>query len=162
MAAKKNKFDFKTTLSPRAYTLMVFWRFKKIDQELFGSKRYRKRSVEQIQNSENTRMRMHKGAVEELTKIQGFSEEEAHKMLQEECERLANEEIRDLEKDESLCGSCRTIIKTKNWDKHQEEEKLLHDYLSDELRKLSIEQTQMQMSMIEDEREKASPIGGTN
>ena len=47
------EFDFKTTLSSRAYTLLVCWRWKKIDEELFGSKEYTKRSVKQIQESEN-------------------------------------------------------------------------------------------------------------
>ena len=146
------EFDFKTTLSSRAYTLLVCWRWKKIDEELFGSKEYTKRSVKQIQESENVRMAMHKSAIEELTRIKGFTEEEAHKMLQNECERLINEKFREIKEDEQFCGCCRVILKRKDWKKHQKENKLLHDYLNKELMKLSKEQSLMRISMIEDKK----------
>jgi len=143
-------FDFKETLSSRAYTLLVCWRWKKIDEEVFGSKEYHKRKVEDIQRMENVRLEMHTKAMEELTRIKGFSEAEAQKMLQDECERLIKEKIRDLKSDEVWCGCCREIMKGKEWNKHQKDNKLLHDYLYKELTELSKEQTLLRITMAKD------------
>lgn len=158
MKKKLQNFDFKKTLSSRAYTLLVCWRFKKIDEELFEKKAYNKRSVGQIQESENTRRAMHKGAIEELTRIEGFTEKEAHKMLEKECKRLIKEEIRELKEEEVFCGACRIILKRKDWEKHQEEEKLLHDFLTKELIQLQREQTLMRLNIIKDKNKEENNI----
>ena len=148
------KFDFKKSLSARAYTLMVCWRWKKIDEEIFDTKEYRKRSVESIQDTENTRMAMHKSAIEELTKIFKFTENESHKMLTDECERLINEKFGQLKSDEQFCGCCRVVLKTKDWVKHKEKNKLLHNYLAKELTNLNIEQTQLRMVVAKNREKK--------
>lgn len=140
-------FDFKKTLSSRAYTLLVCHRWKIIDEELFGSKDFRKRTVEQLQESENTRLKMHEAAMEELTRIEKFSEVEAHRILQNECERLVKEKFRKLKDNEMFCGCCRVTLKRDDWEKHNEDNKLLHDYLAKELRRLKMEQTQMRISI---------------
>lgn len=152
MAENKKNFDFKNSLSSRAYTLLVCHRWKIIDEELFGSKDFRKRSVEQLQESENTRLAMHKGAMEELTRIEGFSEVEAHKMLQDECERLVKEKFRKEKDDEVFCGCCRIILKRDDFEKHSNDKniKLLHDHLAEEIGKLKMQQTQMRFNMQKD------------
>jgi len=144
------KFNFKETLSSRAYTLLVCWRWKKIDEEVFGSKEYHKRRVEDIQRMENVRLEMHTKAMEELTRIHHFSEKEAQQMLQDECERLIKEKIRDLKTDEIWCGCCREILKRTNWEKHQADNKLLHDYLVKELLQISREQSLLRLQMVKD------------
>lgn len=149
-----SEFNFKETLSARAYTLMVCWRWKKIDEEVFGSKKYYKRSVEQIQEMENARMEMHKKAVMELVRFYNFTEKEAIKILQKECERLITEKIRKLKEDEMWCGCCRIILKREDWEKHQKDNQLLHNYLSNELMEISREQTLLILQIAKDKKEK--------
>jgi hypothetical protein len=153
METKQKQFDFKETLSARAYTLVICWRWKKIDEEIFGSKEYHKRSVEQIKESENLRMEMHKKAVMELTRFYKFTEKEAIKILQKECERLITKDVRKLKEDEMWCGCCRIILKRKDWEKHQKENQLLHNYLSNELMKISQEQTLLRLQIVKDKQE---------
>ena len=147
----KKDFDFKKHPTARAYTLLVYWRFKKIDEELFGDNNYKKRRIEQIQESENTRRMLHQKAIEVLKEL-GFTEKEGCKILENECERLSKEKLRELKDNESYCGCCRIIIKSKDRDKHQEEEKELHNFLANELMKISKEQTLMRMSIAEDNK----------
>lgn len=145
------KFDFDTHPVARAYTLLVCHRFKKIDEEVFGTKEYHKRKVEDIQNSENLRKKLHDEAVKVL-KENGFDEKEAVSILENECERLIKEKFRELKKDEIFCGCCKIILKRKDWEKHEEESKDLHNYLIKELTQLSMEAVQLKMSIAEDKR----------
>lgn len=147
----EKQIDFKKHPVLRAYTLLVCWRFKKIDEELFGSKEYHRRRVEQIQESENTRRRLHKDAIKILEEL-GFKNKETCKILENECERLIKEKFRELKEDECFCGACRVILKRSEWEKHGKENKDLHDCLNEELFNLSKEQTLMRMSIMEDKR----------
>ncbi len=154
------QIDFKKHPVLRAYTLLVYWRFRKIDKELFGTKEYRKRKVEQIQESENTRRKLHQEAII-ILKEEGFEEKEACKLLEDECERLVKEELRELKSSEVYCGSCRIILKRKDWIEHGRKEKDLHNLLATELMNLSKEQTLLKISIAEDNNRKQEKKNGS-
>jgi hypothetical protein len=145
------KFDFDTHPVAKAYTLLVCHRFKKIDEEVFNTIDYHKRKVEDIQRSENLRRKLHDEAVNVLLK-NGFNEKEAVEILENECERLIKEKFRELKNDECFCGCCRVILKKKDWESHQEEEKTLHDYLIKELLQLSKEAVMLKISIAEEKK----------
>lgn len=151
--AEKMKFNFDTHPVARAYTLLVCHRFKKIDEEIFNTIVYHKRKVEDIQRSENLRRKLHDEAVNVLLK-NGYTEKEAIDILENECERLIKEKFRELKEDEMFCGCCRVILKRKDWKKHEEEEKTLHNYLIEELTQLSKEAVMLKVSIAENKRER--------
>lgn len=151
--ANQKKLDFNKHPVCRAYTLLVYHRFKKIDEEIFGEKEYRKRRVEDIQESENFRRKLHDEAVGVMKKL-GYDDKEALGILENECERLVKEGSRALGEDEIYCGACQIPLKREDWTTHQEENAELHSYLIAELMRLNMEAGMARVAIAKEERKK--------